>query len=149
MKTIALIVPLLLGPTHAALAGNGLAEKTGTLEEFSSVRFERGSLMVEDRRDGAGYMASIGGSQQPSELEDGARVSLPLGRLSFFHAGRQAVSFRPLEGGQRGFLVRKTLDDGREGGALRAVQFRLLIGEDGSLTYGPAQEMKEKAPKVF
>ena len=142
MKTITLIVPFLLGLSHAAFAGNAPTEKSGTLEEFSAVRFERGSLVVEDRRDGSGYMASIGDSQQPSELEDGARVSLPLGRLSFFHAGRQAVSFRPLDGGQRGFLVRKSSEG-------RAVQFRLLIGEDGSLTYGPAEVMKEKAPKVF
>jgi len=140
MKTIAVIPSILLGLAHASLAGNGLAERSGTLEEFSTVRFEKGSLLVEDRRDGAGYMASIGDNES-SELEDGARVRLPLGRLSFFHAGKQAVSFRPLEG-QRGFLVRKTFDD-------RAVQFRLLIGEDGSLTYGPAQVMKEKAPKVF
>ena len=142
MKTIAVVPPILLCLAHAAFAGNGLAERSGSLEEFSAVRFEKGSLVVEDRRDGAGYMASIGDSNQPSELEDGARVRLPLGRLSFFQAGRQAVSFRPLEGGQRGFLVRKSSDG-------RAVQFRLLIGEDGSLVYGPAQEMKEKAPKVF
>lgn len=142
MKTILLLVPLLLGLSHAAFAGNTLAEKSGTLEEFSAVKFERGSLVVEDRLDGAGYTASIGDSQQPSELEDGARVKLPLGRLSFFQAGKQAVSFRPLDGGERGFLVRKS-----SGG--RAVQFRLLISEDGSLVYGPAQEMKEKAPKIF
>jgi len=147
MKSIAVIPPVLLCLAHAAFAGNTPAgnspsRATGTLEEFSSIRYERGSLVVEDLRDGSGYTASIGEAGNPSELEDGARVSLPLGRLSFFQSGKQAVSFRPLDGGERGFLVRKS-----SGG--RAVQFRLLIDEDGSLAYGPAQEMKEKAPKVF
>lgn len=143
MKTIAVITPILLCLTHSALA-----EKTGTLEEFSTVKFEKGSLVVVDRLDGEKVKALIGEAEECRTLQDGERVRVPLGRISFFQNGKQAVSFRPLED-QRGFLVRKTFDDRKTGGGLRAVQFRLTIGKDGSLVYGEADSMKENSPKVY
>ena len=126
-----------------------LAEKPGTLDEvFSAVRFENGSLVVVNKKDGVEFTGRIGGASDEMKLAPGDRAELPEGQLSFFYVGEQGVSFVPLRQG-RGFLVRKMYDDRAKGGGLRAIEFELVIADNGTLAFGTAKPVKENGPTAY
>lgn len=126
-----------------------LAEKPGTLHEwFSMVRHENGVLVVETKANGPELAGRIGEASENLVLAPGERAKLPEGELSFFHVERETVSFVPLRQG-RGFMVRKIYDDRPKGGGWRAVEFELVIAENGALRFGTARSVTENGPKVY
>lgn len=145
MKSVVLKAALFL---LMILPGVALAGKPGTLEEFSAVRFENGALVVVNKADGVEFTGRIGEASQEITLEPGERVELPEGQLSFFYVKEQAVSFVPLRQG-RGFLVRKSYDRRATGGGLHAVEFQLVIAENGALSFGTAKRVKENGPTAY
>ena len=126
-----------------------LAEKPGSLDEvFSSVRYENGALVVVTKPDGAEFTGRVGEASDEITLAPGERAELPEGQLSFFYVGERGVSFVPLRQG-RGFLVRKMYDERAKGGGLRAVEFELVVAEDGTLKFGLAKPVKENGPQAY
>jgi len=145
MKSFAIKAIVLL---MMIVPGAVLANKVGTLEDFSSVRFENGALVVVNKEDGVEFTGRIGEASQEMTLAPGDRAELPEGQLSFFYVGERGVSFVPLRHG-RGFLVRKMFDDRAKGGGLHAVEFELVVAEDGKLTFGIAKPVKENGPQAY
>lgn len=131
------------------LPGMALAGNPGTLDElFSAVRFNNGTLVVENKVDGVELTGRIGDASDEITLAPGEQAALPEGQLSFFYVGQQGVSFLPLTRG-RGFLVRKMYDDRKKGGGMHAVEFQLVIAQNGTLSFGISKPVKENGPTAY
>jgi len=129
MKYIKIVTALLM-----SLFAITQAAETGSLSEFSKVRFDRGHLVVTTHAAGIQFVGKIGTAGVSRALAKNSEIELPLNEVSVFSDRHISLTFTPLTKG-RGFIVKRTTDLRSLRRGLKEEEFSIVIAPNGEVSF--------------